>query len=92
VDMVVSKVTRYMETFKAKEVELSPECKKKQEAKNDDVWELEDEMKNKKRRIDKEVGTRATIMNPSEMRCTRSRALAIKDCVEDLGAHTSELE
>jgi hypothetical protein len=37
VDMVVSKVTRYMETFKAKEVELSPECKKKQEAENDDV-------------------------------------------------------
>jgi hypothetical protein len=49
-------------------------------------------MKNKKRRIDKEVGTRATIMNPSEMRCTRSRALTIKDCVEDLRAHTSQLE
>jgi hypothetical protein len=31
-------------------------------------------------------------MNPSEMRYTRSRALAIKDCVEDLGAHTSEPE
>jgi hypothetical protein len=29
VDMVVSKVTRYMETFKAKEVELSPERKRK---------------------------------------------------------------
>jgi hypothetical protein len=92
VDMVVSKVTRYMETFKAKEVELSPERKRKQEAENDDVWEPEDELKNKKRRIDKEVGTRATIMNPSEMRCTRSRALAIKDYVEDLGAHTSEQE
>jgi hypothetical protein len=37
VDMVVSKVTRYMETFKAKEVELSPDRKRKQEAKNDDV-------------------------------------------------------
>jgi hypothetical protein len=92
VDMVVSKVTRYMETFKAKEVELSLERKRKQEAENDDVWEPEDEMKNKKCRIDKEVGTRATIMNPSEMRCTRSRALAIKDCMEDLGAHTSEPE
>jgi hypothetical protein len=56
------------------------------------VWEPEEEMKNKKRRIDKEVGTRAMIMNPSEMRYTRSRALAIKDCVEDLGAHTSEPE
>jgi hypothetical protein len=56
------------------------------------VWELEDEMKDKKRCIDKEVGTRATIVNPSEMRCTRSRALAIKDCVEDLGTHTSEPE
>jgi hypothetical protein len=54
--MVVSKVTRYMETFKAKEVELSPEHKRKQEAENDDVWEPEDEMKNKKRHIDKEVG------------------------------------
>jgi hypothetical protein len=29
VDMVVSKVMRYMETFKAKEVELSPDCKRK---------------------------------------------------------------
>jgi hypothetical protein len=29
VDMVVSKVTRYMETFKAKEVELNPERKRK---------------------------------------------------------------
>jgi hypothetical protein len=85
VDMVVSKVTRYMETFKAKEVELSPECKRKREAENDDVWELGDEMKNKKRRIDKEVGIHATIVNPSEMRCTHSRVLAIKDCVEDLG-------
>jgi hypothetical protein len=92
VDMVVSKVTRYMETFKAKEVELSPERKRKQEAENDDVWEPEDEMKNKKRRINNEVGTRATIMNPSEMRCTSSRALAIKDCVEDLGAHITEPE
>jgi hypothetical protein len=29
VDMVFSKVTRYMETFKAKEVEFSPEHKRK---------------------------------------------------------------
>jgi hypothetical protein len=92
VDMVVSKVMRYMKTFKAKEVELSPERKRKHEVENDDVWEPEDEMKNKKHCIDKEVGTRATIMNPSEMRYTRSRVLAIKDCVEDLGAHTSEPE
>ena len=35
--MVVSKVTRYMETFKAKEVELSPDRKRKYKAKNDDV-------------------------------------------------------
>jgi hypothetical protein len=35
VDVVVSKVTRYMETFKAKEVELSPNRKRKQEAEND---------------------------------------------------------
>jgi hypothetical protein len=61
VDMVVNKVTRYMETFKAKEVELSPDRKRKQEAENDDVWEPEDELKDKKRRIDKEVGTRGTI-------------------------------
>jgi hypothetical protein len=47
-------------------------------------------MKDKKRRIDKEVGTCGTIVNPSEMRCTRSGALAMKDCVEDLGAHRSE--
>jgi hypothetical protein len=66
--MVVNKVTRYMETFKAKEVELSPDRKRKHEAENDDVWEPEDELKDKKRRIDKEVGTRGTIVNPSEMR------------------------
>jgi hypothetical protein len=57
-DMVVRKVTRYMEMFKAQKVELSPERKRKQEAKNDDVWEPEDEMKDKKRRIIKEVGIR----------------------------------
>jgi hypothetical protein len=49
-------------------------------------------MNDKKHYIDKEVGTRGTIVNPSEMRCTRSRALAMKDCVEDLGAHISESE
>jgi hypothetical protein len=37
VDMVVNKVRRYMESFKAKEVELSLDRKKKQEAENDDV-------------------------------------------------------
>ena len=65
-DMVISKVTRYMEMFKAKEVELSPEHKRKQEAENDDVWELEDKLKDKKRRIDKEIGTRGIIVNPSK--------------------------
>jgi hypothetical protein len=49
-------------------------------------------MKDKKRRIDKEGGTRGTIVNPSEMRYTRSRAMAMKDCVEDLGPHRSEPE
>jgi hypothetical protein len=29
VDIMVSKVKRYMETFKAKEIELSPNCKRK---------------------------------------------------------------
>ena len=74
VDMVVSKVTRYMETFKAKEVELSYERKKKREAKNDDVWEPEDELKKKKCRINNRVETGGTIVNPSEMQCIRSRA------------------
>jgi hypothetical protein len=92
VDVVVSKVTRYMETFKAKEVELSPDRKRKQEAENDDVWEPEDELKHKKRRIDKDVEARGRIMNPSEMRCIHSRALALKDSIEDLEAHRSELE
>jgi hypothetical protein len=74
VDMVVNKVRRYMETFKVKEVELSPNHKRKQEAENDDVWEAENELKDKKRRIDKEVGTCGMIVNPSEMGFTRSRA------------------
>jgi hypothetical protein len=90
--MVVNKVTRYMETFKAKEAKLSPDRKRKQEAENDDVWKPEDELKNKKHRIDKEVETRGTIVNPSEMRFTYSRALAMKDSVEDLEAHRSEPE
>jgi hypothetical protein len=65
-------VMRYMETFKAKEVP-SPDHKKKHEVENDDVWELEDELKHKKRRIDKEVEARGTIMNPNEIGCTRLR-------------------
>jgi hypothetical protein len=92
VDMVVNKVRRYMEMYKAKEVELSLDRKRKQEAENDDVWELEDELKDKKRHINKEVGTRGTIVNPSEMRFTRSRAQAMKDSVEDLEARRSEPE
>jgi hypothetical protein len=89
---MTSKVTRYMESFKAKEVELSPDRKRKQEAENDDVWEPEEELKHKKCYIDKEVEARSTIMNPSELRCIRSRALALKDNVEDLEAHRSEPE
>ena len=38
-DMVVNKIRRYMEKFKAKEVELSPDYKRKHKAENDDVWE-----------------------------------------------------
>jgi hypothetical protein len=56
------------------------------------VWEPEDELKDKKRCIDKEVGTRGTIVNPNEMRFTRSRAQVIKDNVEDLEACRSEPE
>ena len=90
--MVVSKVKRYMETFKAKEVELSPYRKRKQEAENDDVWESEDELKHKKRHIDKNVEAHGTIMNPNEMQCIHSRVLALKDSVENLEACRSELE
>jgi hypothetical protein len=92
VDMVVNKVTRYMKTFKAKEVELNPDRKRKHEAENDYVWKPEDELKDKKRRIDKEVETHGTIVNPSEMRFTCSRAQAMKDSVEDLEARRSEPE
>ena len=92
VDTVVNKVTRYMETFKAKEVELSLQRKKKQGVDNDDVWELEDKLKKTKRRTDNEVGTSGMIVNPSEMRCTRSRAQAIKDNVKDLQASRSDAE
>jgi hypothetical protein len=84
-------VMRYMETFKAKEVP-SPDHKKKHEVENDDVWELEDELKHKKRRIDKEVEARGTIMNPNEIGCTRRKTLALKDNVEDLEARRSEPE
>ena len=60
-DMVINKVMRYMEMFKAKEVELSHDRKRKHEAKNDDVWEPEDELKDKTCRIDKEVKTCAQL-------------------------------
>jgi hypothetical protein len=43
VNIVVSKVTRYMETFKANEVEYSPNRNRKQEAQSDDIWEPEEE-------------------------------------------------
>jgi hypothetical protein len=89
VDVVVSKVTRYMEIFKAKEVELSPDRKREHEAENDDVWEPEDELKLKKRHIDKNIEARGTIMNPSEMRYIRSKALALK---ENLEAYRNKLE
>jgi len=93
VDTVVSKVTRYMETFKAKEVELGLERKKKRAVENDDVWEpTQDELKAKKRCIDNEAGTSGMIVSPSEMRCTRSRAQALKDNVEDLHVGRSEAE
>ena len=92
VDMVVSKVTRYIETFKAKEVELSSECKKKWEAENDDMWEPKNELKKKKRYIDNRVEIGGTIMNPSEMQCTCNKAQAMKDNVEDLQVGRSELE
>ena len=85
-------MTRYMVMFKAKEVELSPNRKRKQEAENDDVWEPEDELKDKKRRIDKEVETCGSILNPNEMQFTCSRALAMKDSEDDVEAHRSELE
>ena len=90
VDMVVNKMTRYMELFKAKEVELSPECKKKWGAKNDDVWEPEDELKKKKCRIDNGVETGGMIVNPRKMRCIHRRAQAVKDSVEDLQVGRSE--
>jgi hypothetical protein len=90
VDIVVSKVTRYMETFKGKEVELSPDRKRKHEAQSDDIWEPWEGLKHKKRRINMEAEARGTIMNPSKMRCIRSRMLALKDGVEDQEARKSE--
>jgi hypothetical protein len=49
-------------------------------------------LKDKKCCIDKEVGTRGMIVNPSEMRFTHSRAQAMKDSVEDLEACRSKPE
>jgi hypothetical protein len=92
VDIVVSKVTRYMETFKAKEVELSADRKRKQVAESNDIWELEEELKYKKRHLDMEVEACGTIMNPSQMQCICSRTLALKDGVEDQEACRSKEE
>jgi hypothetical protein len=47
-------------------------------------------MKHKKRRINMEAEARGTIMNPSQMLCTCSRTLALKDRVEDQEARESE--
>jgi hypothetical protein len=67
VHTMVGKVTRYVETFMAKEVELSVDHKRKQETESDDICELEEELKHKKRLIDMEVEARGTIMNPNQM-------------------------
>jgi hypothetical protein len=92
VDIVDSKVTRYMETFKAKEVELNPDRKRKHEAESDDIWEPEEELKHNKRHIDMEAKACGTIMNPNQMRCTCSKMLALKNRVEDQEACRSEEE
>jgi hypothetical protein len=92
VDIVVNKVTRYMVTFKAKEVELNSDRKRKQEAESDDIYEAEEELKNKKHCIDMKVKAHGTIMNPSQMRYIRSRTLALKDGVEDQEACKSKDE
>jgi hypothetical protein len=49
-------------------------------------------LKHKKRCINKDVEARGMIMNPSEMRCIHSRALVLKDSVENLEARRSEPE
>jgi hypothetical protein len=93
VDTVVSKVTSYMETLEAKQVELSHERKKKWAAENDDVWEpTQEELKEKKRRIDNKAGTSGTNASPGEKRCTRSMAQAQRGNVEDLQAGGSAAE
>ena len=91
-DIVVSKVMRCMETFKAKEVELSPDHKRKHEVESDDTWEPEEELKHNKSRIDMEAKACGMIMNPSQMQFTYSRTLALKDRVEDQEACRSEEE
>lgn len=93
VDTVVSKVTSYMETLEAKQVELSHDRKRKRAAEDDDVWEpTQEEVKEKKRRIDNEAETSGTNENPGEKRRTRSMAQAQRGDVEDLQAGGSEAE
>jgi len=93
VDRMVSKVTRCMETLEAKQVELGPDRKKKRAVENDDQWEpTQKELREKKRRIDNEAEASGTNESPGEMRCTRSKLLALRGNVEDLGAGRSEEE
>jgi hypothetical protein len=49
-------------------------------------------LKHKKRRINKDVEARGTIMNPSEMQYIHSRVLVLKDSVENLEVRRSESE
>jgi hypothetical protein len=93
VDRMVSKVTRCMETLEAKQVELGPDRKKKRAAESDNGWEpTQEELKEKKRRIDNKAGTSGTNASPGEKRCTRSMVQAQRGNVEDLQAGGSEAE
>jgi hypothetical protein len=71
--IVVGRVTRYIEKYMAKEVELSANRKRKQKAKNDDIWKSKGGLKRKKLLINLEVRAGGTIMNPSQRQNTCSR-------------------
>jgi hypothetical protein len=83
VNTAVVWVTRFIRIYITKEVDLSAKRKKKQKAKSDDIWELEEEMKLKKLIIDLEVEAGGTIINASQRQNTCSRTLVLNEGMKD---------
>jgi len=77
VTLVVGRVEKYMEVFKAKEVDTDRSRKGKRKANEDDNWEPSQDHVEKKLAIDSEVEAGGRITHDSQRRRTRSMKIDI---------------